>query len=92
MENCYNERDNIVVLTDLDGNGIQFEFLDIVNAGGREYVILLPLETAEDGEVAIFRVEGDDKDETYVGVETEEEAEKVFDLFKKQAKGYLNFI
>ena len=36
----------------------------IVNAGGREYVILLPLETAEDGEVAIFRVEGDDKDET----------------------------
>ena len=92
MENNGNELDNTVMLTDADGNDIQFEFLDIVKTGNREYVILLPLDTAEDGEVAIFRVEGNGEDESYVGVETEEETQKVFDLFKKQAKGYLNFI
>ena len=91
MENNGNEMDNIVVLTDADGNDIQFEFLDIVSTGNREYVILLPLDTAEDGEVDIFRVEGNGEDESYVGVETEEEAQKVFDLFKEQAKDDFNF-
>ena len=92
MENNGNELDNIVILTDADGNDIQFEFLDIVKTGNREYVILLPLDTAEDGEVAIFRVEGKGEDESYVGVETEEETQKVFDLFKEQAKDDFNFI
>jgi len=92
MENNGNELDNIVILTDADGNDIQFEFLDIVNTGNREYVILLPLDTAEDGEVAIFRVKGNGEDESYVGVETEEETQKVFDLFKEQAKDDFNFI
>ncbi len=92
MENNGNELDNIVILTDADGNDIQFEFLDIVKTGNREYVILLPLDTAEDGEVAIFRVEGNGEDESYVGVETEEETQKVFDLFKEQAKDDFNFV
>ena len=92
MENNGNELDNIVILTDADGNDIQFEFLDIVKTGNREYVILLPLDTAEDGEVAIFRVEGKGEDESYVGVEAEEETQKVFDLFKEQAKDDFNFI
>ncbi len=92
MENNGNELDNIVILTDADGNDIQFEFLDTVKTGNREYVILLPLDTAEDGEVAIFRVEGNGEDESYVGVETEEETQKVFDLFKEQAKDDFNFV
>ena len=92
MENNGNELDNIVILTDADGNDIQFEFLDIVKTGNREYVILLPLDAAEDGEVAILRVEGNGEYESYVGVETEEETQKVFDLFKEQAKDDFNFI
>ena len=92
MENDNNELDNIVVLTDVDGNDIQFEFLDIVNTCGKEYVILLPLDTAEDGEVTIFRVEGNGGEETYVGVETEEEAQRIFNVFKRQAQDDFNFI
>ena len=84
--------DNIVVLTDQDGVDTEFEFLDVIETDGKEYVILLPVETADDGEVVIFRVEGEGDDETYVGVETEEEAAKVFELFKEKAKDDFNFV
>ena len=84
--------DNIVVLTDQDGVDTEFEFLDVVEVDGKEYVILLPVETADDGEVVIFRIEGEGEDETYVGVETEEEASKVFEVFKEKAKDDFNFV
>ena len=84
--------DNIVVLTDQNGKDTEFEFLDIVEVDGKEYVVLLPVENAENGEVVIFRIEGEGDDETYVGVETEEEAEKVFNYFKEQAKDDFDFV
>ncbi len=84
--------DNIVVLTDQDGVDTEFEFLDVVEVDGKEYVILLPVENAEDGEVVIFRIEGEGEEETYVGVETEEEAAKVFEIFKEKAKDDFNFV
>lgn len=84
--------DNIVVLTDQEGVDTEFEFLDVVEVDGNEYVILLPVENADDGEVVIFRIEGEGDDETYVGVETEEEAAKVFEIFKEKAKDDFNFV
>ncbi len=84
--------DHVVVLTDENGVDTQFEFLDLVECDGREYVILLPVETADDGEVVIFRIEQNGEDETYVGVETEEEAAKVFAVFKEKAKDDFNFV
>ena len=84
--------DNIVVLTDQDGIDTEFEFLDVVECDGKEYVVLLPVESADDGEVVIFRIEGDGDDETYVGVETEEEASKVFEIFKEKSKDDFNFV
>ena len=38
------EIDNIVSLTDEDGNEIEFEFLDLIQYDGEEYVVLLPTE------------------------------------------------
>ena len=58
---------------------------------GKEYIILLPVEEQENGEVVIFRVEGDSENETYVGLEDEVEAEKVFNLFKEKAKDDFDF-
>ena len=84
--------DSTVVLTDQNGVDTEFEFLDIVEVDGREYVILLPVDQAEDGEVVIFRIEGDGDDETYVGVDSEEEAKKVFEFFKEKAKDDFNFV
>ncbi len=86
------EIDNIVILNDQDGNEIQFEFLDIVECDGRKYLVLLPLEDADNGQVAIFRIEGDGEDETYIGVDSVEEAEMVFKLFREQCKDDFNFL
>ena len=90
-EEEFDELDNIVVLTDEDGNDVEFEFLDVVQVDDKEYVILLPTEEIEKGEVVIFRIEGDGKDESYIGLEDEAEAEKVFVAFKEKAKDDYDF-
>ena len=38
------EVDNIIVLNDEEGNEVQFEFLDLIDFEGEEYVVLLPAE------------------------------------------------
>lgn len=88
----FDELDNIIVLNDEDGNEVEFEFLDVVELDEKEYVILLPVEEIEKGEVVIFRVEGSDEDETYIGLDDEEEAEKVFKAFKEKAKDEFDFV
>lgn len=90
-EEEFDELDNIVVLTDEDGNDVEFEFLDVVQVDSKEYVILLPVEEMEKGEVVIFRIEGDGEEESYIGLEDEAEAEKVFAAFKEKAKDDFNF-
>ena len=76
MEN--EELDNIIELNDEDGNVVKFEFLDLVELDGEEYVVLLPVvgEGEEgDGEVVILRLESTDEEageESYVGVEDEQ--------------------
>ncbi len=84
--------DDVVVLTDENGVDNEFKFLDVVELDGKEYVILLPVDKLDDGEVVIFRIEGEGDDETFVGVETEEEASKVFETFKERAKDDYNFV
>ena len=98
-ENMLNEEelDNIITLNDEDGNEIQFEFIDLIEYNSEEYVVLLPLEGEEEepGEVVILKVEQDDSDseeETYVGVENEEELNAVFEIFKNKFKDEFSFI
>ena len=88
----FDELDNIIVLNDEEGNEVEFEFLDVVELDGKEYVVLLPVEEAEKGEVVIFRVEGEGEDESYVGVDDEAEAEKVFNAFKERTKDVFDFV
>jgi len=87
----FDDLDNIIVLNDEDGNEVEFEYLDAITCDDKEYIILLPVEEQESGEVVIFRVEGEGEDETYVGLEDEAEAEKVFNLFKEKAKDDFDF-
>lgn len=86
------ELDNIVTLNDEDGNEVDFEFLDVVECDGREYVILLPIEEADAGQVVIFRVEGEGENESYVGLDNEAEAEKIFAVFKAKNEEFFNFV
>ncbi len=92
------ELDNIIVLNDEDGNEVNFEFLDLVELDGEEYVILLPTDEgdneSEPGEVVILQVEDTDSEdeESYVSVEDEEVLNKVFEIFKEKFKDEFDFI
>ena len=88
------ELDNVIVLNDEEGNEVQFEFLDLVELDGEEYVVLLP--TSEDegaeGEVVILKVEDTEaEEESYVSVDDEEVLNKVFEKFKEKFKDEFNF-
>ena len=90
------ELDNIVILNDENGNEVKFEFLDLMEYEGEEYIILLPTEESEDNdEVVILKVEDveDDPDmETYVSVDDEDTLNAVFEMFKEKFKDEFNFI
>ena len=90
------ELDNIVVLNDEDGNEVEFEFLDLIEYDGEEYVVLLPNDDEDEdaGEVLILKLEDTDSEdeESYVSVEDEEVLNKVFENFKEKFKDEFNFI
>ncbi len=83
--------DNIVTLNDEFGNEVQFEFLDLVEYNGEEYVVLLPADD-EDGEVVILKVEAlDDDNDSYTSVEDEDILMAVFQIFKNKFKDEFDF-
>lgn len=81
------DREDIVVLTDDEGNEVEFLFLDAFESGGRRYAVLVPLESTDDedaggededfvegNEAMIFRLEQDDQgEEVFVEIENDEE-------------------
>jgi uncharacterized protein YrzB (UPF0473 family) len=87
------ERDDVIVLTDDNGNETEFEYLDTVEMDNKEYVVLLPIEEnaqspSEDAaeEVLILKVEKDSNgDDVFSSIENEDEVSKVFEQFKAQA-------
>ena len=98
-ENNNEELDNIVTLKDEDGNDVKFEFLDLIEYEGEEYVILLPTEEVEDSEpdeVVILQIEKAAKnandEETYISVEDENVLNAVFEIFKDKFKDEFNFV
>lgn len=96
MQEMDEELDNIIVLNDEEGKEVQFEFLDLIEYEGEEYVILLPIEDGEEesGEVVILKVEDTDseEEESYVSVDDQDTLNKVFEIFKEKFKDEFNFI
>ncbi len=90
------ELDNIIVLNDENGEEVKFEFLDLVELDGEEYVVLLPADESdeEEGEVVILKVEDteSEEEESYVSVDDEEILNKVFEMFKEKFKDEFNFV
>lgn len=85
---------DIITLEDDLGNEQDFEYLDVVEFEGEEYIILLPVEEEEQerSEVMILRIESlDDEHENYVGIDDEEVLQKVFDIFKKRYENEFDF-
>lgn len=89
------ELDNIIVLNDENGDEIEFEFLDLIEYEGEEYVVLLPHDEEEDAdEVVILQLEDTDNEdeESYVSVDDEDVLQAVFQIFKEKFKDEFNFI
>ena len=85
---------NIVLLTDEREDEVAYEFLDLVEYDGREFVVLLPVEGVEEGEVVILEIEdnGEDTEEqTYVSIEDEAVLMKVFEIFKEKFRDEFDF-
>ena len=89
------ELDNIIVLNDENGEEVPFEFLDLIELDGEEYVVLLPAEEDEEeaGEVVILKVEDteNEDEESYVSVDDEDTLAAVFEIFKDKFKDEFNF-
>ncbi len=92
------ELDNIVVLSDEEGNDVKFEFLDLIEYEDEEYVVLLPIQEEgkeEDGEVVILKIEDIDEEaetESYASVDDETVLNKVFEIFKERFKDEFDFV
>jgi uncharacterized protein YrzB (UPF0473 family) len=96
MENNENlipeeEESNLLSLTDENGQETVFEYLDVIEYQGKEYLILLPVED-EDGQVVILEIEPvDEENENYLSVGDEALLNAVYDIFKEKYKDILIF-
>ena len=99
INNNFNEEseeiDNIIVLNDENGEEVPFEFLDLIEYDGEEYVVLLPVEEDEEAdEVVILKLEDTENEEveSYVSVDDEEILNTIFEMFKEKFKDEFNFV
>ena len=75
--------DNIIVLTDEDGNEHEFELLAVIPYKGDDYAVLAPAGDEEIEEVLILQYEEQDGEELLVTVESDVAFQAVFDLFQE---------
>ena len=85
------EEENIITLTDENGNETEFEYLDVIEYQGTEYLILMPADE-ESSEIVILEIEPvDEENENYLAVEDEAVLVAVYDIFKERYKDVLTF-
>ena len=82
---------NILTLTDENGIETEFEYLDVIEYQGTEYLVLLPLEEDNDG-IVILQIEPvDEENENYLAIDDEEILAAVYEIFKERYKDVLTF-
>lgn len=85
------EESNILMLTDENGQDVEFEYLDCIEYGGKEYLVLMPAEE-ESSEIIILEVEPvDEETENYLSVSDEKVLDAVYGIFKERYKDVLTF-
>ncbi|MBE6975233.1 MAG: DUF1292 domain-containing protein [Ruminococcaceae bacterium] len=85
------EATNILVLTNSDGQDVEFEYLDTVEYQGKEYLVLMPADE-ESNEILILEIRPvDEETEDYLAVEDEQILQAVYGIFKERYKDILTF-
>lgn len=82
------ERDDIVILVDENGEEVEFEHIDSIEMNGNEYVVLAPYiedeaEEQDEEEVIILKIEHNEEGEdSFITVEDDDELDAVFEEFQ----------
>ena len=85
------EEMSILSLTDENGNEQNFEYLDVIEYEGKEYLFLLPVDD-ENAEVVILEIEPvDEENENYLAVEDQATLDAVYGIFKERFKDVFTF-
>lgn len=85
------EESNILTLTDENGQDVEFEYLDCIEYGGKEYLVLMPADELAT-EIVILEVEPvDEENENYLSVQDEAILNAVYGIFKEKYKDVLTF-
>ncbi len=88
-EELLQEEESILTLTDENGVETEFEYLDCIEYEGKEYLVLLPVESDE---IVILEVEPvDEENENYIAVESEDVLDAVYEIFKARYQDVLQF-
>ena len=74
--------ENIITLIDENGEESVFEIILSLEAEGKDYAILVPLNDEEDDDALIFRIDKDEKGEILVPIEDDEEYQIVVDVYE----------
>ncbi|MBE6939650.1 MAG: DUF1292 domain-containing protein [Ruminococcaceae bacterium] len=89
MQNEYGP--NFVTITDEDGNDIELEYVDALEHKGQTYMAFLPVleegedeVNAEDFGLVILKTVMENGEELLSTLDSEEEANEVYDLFMEQ--------
>ncbi len=84
------EEQELLTLTDENGNETTFEYLDVIEYEGKEYLLLLP--TDDSGEIVILEIEPvDEENENYLSVTDDDLLNAVYAIFKEKYKDVLTF-
>ena len=85
------EESSIIVLTDENGEDMEFEYLDCIEYQEVEYLVLMPAEE-DSNEIVILQIEPvDEENENYLAVQDEAVLDAVYGIFKERYKDVLNF-
>ena len=85
----YMENENIVELVDEAGDPVKFEHLMTLDYEGASYALLAPIDDIDgigDDEVVVLKIDTEDGEDVYVGVEDEDLLEKVFARYLELAE------
>ena len=90
------EEPTLLELTDMDGNEVLYELLDVVPLNEKEYIVVVPYVEGESDAVEaveIYEIVPDEEEdtETYVGLKSAEEVDQVYQEFKKRSEEFFSF-
>ena len=90
------ERDDlmeIVTLEDEAGNAVEFELADQIAYGGKEYVVLMPLDEDDTGIVILeYEETGEEEGDLFTDVEDDDLLQAVFGIFKDKYQDEYDFV